>query len=200
MDKITFTLDEIFKHQPCKDGYAKLVKSLGGKKSYGKDTPITLKQIYDSNSYDDALWCLRTTPEETHYLWRHFAVDCAKQVEYLMSDDRSKNALVVSRAFADGSATEEDRAAAWAAAWAAWAAAGAAGAAAWDAAGAAAWAAGDAAWAAARAAAWAAAWAAVRAAVRAAQIKLLEVYCREGKRPENSVELLAEFIEEEDAK
>ncbi len=73
-----------------------------------------------------------------------------------MTDDRSKKALRVARQFANDDATEDQRAAAWAAGDAA----RAAGDAAW-AAGAAAWAAGD--------AAWAAAWAA-GAAARAAEV------------------------------
>jgi hypothetical protein len=158
-DKITFTLKEIRQHRPCglergsNVGYDLLRKNLG--KDYGDETPITLRQIYESNGYDDTLWCLCSTPEEVHYLWRHFAVDCAKQVEHLIKDGRSKKALVAARDFADGNATEEERDAARAAAW-------------------------DAA-----------------AAARDAQIRLLEIYCRNGKRPEGSVELLAKFIEEE---
>ena len=114
-------------------------------------------------------------------LWL-FAVHCARSVEHLMTDQRSKNAISVAERHINGEATDAELAAAGAAARAAagdaagdaaWGAArGAAGAAAWGAARGAAWgaawgaargAAGDAAgaavWAAARAAAWAAAWA-----------------------------------------
>jgi hypothetical protein len=114
---------------------------------------------------------------------RLYAVWCARQVEYLMTDERGKNALDVAVRYANGKATDEELAAAgdaaWAAAWAAardaaWdatrtAARAAARAAARDAAWAATrTAAGDAAWDAARAAARAAAWDAARAAARAA--------------------------------
>jgi len=157
MDKITFTLARIKAHKPCKDGYKELCANLGGIRKYGKDTPITLRQLYESNGHDDTLWCLRTTPKETQNLWRHFAVDAASLVEHLITDERSKNALVVARKYADGKATDVEMAAAWAAAWAA----------AGDAARAAARAAaGDAAWAAARDAARDAAWAAARDAAR----------------------------------
>ena len=87
---------------------------------------------------------------------RLFAVWCARQIEHLMTDKRSKDALNVAERYANGQATDEElgaaRAAARAAAW-------------------------DAAMAAARAAAWdaarAAAWDAARAAARDAQYKKL---------------------------
>jgi len=179
---ITTTLAEIRKHQPCKDGWIKLCKNLGGIRKYGKNTPVTFQQIYESNGYDDALWCLRTTDKKHPNLWRHFAVDCAKQVEHLMKDKRSRNALFVARNYAEGQATAEElyaaRAAAEAAARAAvWAAAEAA---AWCAAEAAARAAaGDAAWAAAEAAAWAAARDAAGAAARDAAEAAAEAAARD---------------------
>jgi hypothetical protein len=99
--------------------------------------------LYEANKLDDATW-------------RHLAVDFAEQVSHLLTDERSRQALVVARRYADGEATDEELAAAEAAAWAA---------------------AGAAAWAAARAAAWdaagAAAWAAARDAARAKQADLI---------------------------
>lgn len=110
---------------------------------------------------------------------RRFAVWCARQVQHLMTDQRSLAALDVAERHADGQATDKELAAAWDAADAARAAR----AAAWDAAGYAEWAARaaaraaalDAAWdaaGAARAATWyaarAATWYAARAAADAA--------------------------------
>jgi hypothetical protein len=189
MDKITTSLKQIRAHSPCEDGYKKLVKSLGGLAAYGEDTPVTFKQIYDSNGYQDTLWCLRAVDEKFYPLWRHFACDAAQDVEHLMTDERSKNAIKVSRLHADVKATDEELAAAGDAAGdAAWdAARDAAGDAAW----AAAWAAArDAAWAAARDAAgdaagdaaWAAAGAAAGAAAWDAQMQRLFAYCKTGKR------------------
>src|SRR3990167_5676721 len=167
-DKITTTLAQIRAHSPCENGWEKLCENLGGLQVYGEDAPLTFKQIYDSNGYDDTLWCLRAVDKKYYPLWRHFAVDCAEQVKHLMTDERSLNALVVARKHADGKATSAELAAAGDAAWdAAWVAARAAAGAA---ARAAAW---DAAWVAARAAAWAVAKAAAGDANRAAQIELL---------------------------
>jgi hypothetical protein len=78
---------------------------------------------------------------------RLIAVRCAREVQHLMKDQRSIDALDVAERHANGEATDEELTAAWAAAWdardAAWDAAGAAARdaardAAWDAAGAAA--------------------------------------------------------------
>jgi len=194
MSAITTTLAKIKAQRPCEDGYRKLVKSLGGITKYGNNTPITFEQIYASNGYEDTLWCMRAVDKHNFPLWRHFAVDAAQAVEHLMTDKCSIDALVVARRHADGSATDEELSAARDAAWTA------ASAAAWTAASAAAWAAATAraaaaAWAAAKDAA--AAWDAAKDAARAAQMRLLFDYCREGKRPENSVELLKQYIKEE---
>ena len=142
------------------DGYNKVVRMLQGReftvedlnrKSYIKfahKDQIALKEILKSNGLDDALWTLRCVPDVDRDAIL-FAVWCARQVEHLMTDQRSKDALDVTERFANGKATEEELDAARAAARSA------------------------AAWAAARAATWAAAesaaaWAAARAAGRAA--------------------------------
>lgn len=156
------TLNKIRAYHPCEEGWTKLLRTLS--KTKADDEPVTILQILDSNGLDDALWCLRAVEGHDMEI-RLFAVWCARQVEHLMTDPRSKDAINVSELYANGNATESDlaaaRAAAWDAAWdAAWAvawaaASAAASAAAWDAASAAAW-------AAARDAAWDAAWAAAR--------------------------------------
>ncbi|WP_065493988.1 hypothetical protein [Burkholderia sp. CCA53] len=169
--RFTVTLAALRKAGACYDGYNKLVRSLQGqpftdedegRASYIRfrhDAEIPLLDILKSNGLDDALWSLRCVSGADRDI-RLFAVWCARQVEHLMEDQRSKDALNVAERFANGEATEEERVAAWAAAGnvardAAWDAARAAAGAAWDAAWVAAWvaagAAREAAWAAARA-------------------------------------------------
>lgn len=158
---ICTTLNKIRDHDPCCEGWEKLLKHLG--KTKADDAPLPLVTILDSNGLDDCLWCLRSVPEHDRE-WRLFAVWCARQAQHLMTDPRSREALDVAEAFANGKATTEDLKAAYDAADAAYAAyaaayvAGAADAAAYDAADAARAAAYDAAYAAyaARAAAYAA--------------------------------------------
>jgi len=187
---ITTTLNRIRAHSPCREGWEKLLTGLG--KTTADDEPLPFARIVEINGLDDALWCCRAEPQYARE-WRLYAVWCARQVQHLMTDPRSLAALDVAERYANGEATDDDLAAAWAAARAA----RAAGDAAWVAAWAAAWAAARAAGAAARAAgaaaraaagdaagdaraagdaagdaAWAAAWAAARAAQTA---KFMEV-------------------------
>lgn len=189
------TLNRIRKHEPCADGWRKLLKHLG--KTEADDAPLTYSTILESNGLNDALWCLRAEPQHAS-IWRMYAVRCARRVQHLMTDERSIQALDVAERYARGEAKDSELAAARGAAWdagdagdaarAAWdavvaaarAAAGAAAGAAWDAAGAAArgaaWAAARAAWAAARDAAWDAAWDAARAEQAADFLRLLAAH------------------------
>ena len=172
---ITTTLKRIRAHEPCADGWKKLLTHLG--KSEPDDEPLPFSVIVESNGLHDALWCCRAEPQHSRE-WRLFAVWCARQVEHLMTDQRSRDALATAESHADGLATDEELAAAWDAACdAAWEAA-------WEeaaAAQAAAYAARDAAYAACAAwdavaqAAWDAAYAACAACDAAQNRRFLEI-------------------------
>ena len=120
------TLKAIRSKGPCSEGWKKLLTNLG--KTAADDEPLSLITILDSNGLDDALWCLRAVTGHDKEI-RLFAVWCARQVQHMMADQRSVNALDVAERFANGDATEEELNAAR----------DAAGAADWDAASAAAW-------------------------------------------------------------
>ncbi|CAJ2972275.1 putative bacteriophage protein [Burkholderia pseudomallei] len=164
--RFTVTLAALREAGACYGGYNKLVRSIQGKafsmedadrEAYIRlrhDAEIPLLDILKSNGLDDALWvlhCVLDADRDLHL----FAVWCARQVEHLMEDQRSKDALNVAERFVNGEATDKERDAARDAAWAAvrgaavrgavWPARAAARAAEWGAARAAA---GDAAWAA----------------------------------------------------
>ncbi len=171
------TLNAIREHSPCHEGWTKLLRTLN--KTKADDVPVSIIQILDSNGLDDALWCLRAVTGYDKEI-RLYAVWCARQVQHLMTDPRSLNALDVAERFANGDATRIELAAAWDAARAA--ARDAARAAARDAAWAAA---GDAAWAAAGDAAWDAARDAARDAAWAAQEKRLRELCERIESKEN---------------
>lgn len=173
--RFTVTLAALRKAGACYEGYNKLVRSIQGKAfsaedadrnsyiPFKHDAEIPLLDILKSNGLDDALWTLRCISGADRDL-RLFAVWCARQVEHLMQDQCSKDALNVAERFANGEATDEERAAARDAARAT------ARAAARDAA----WAT---AWAAAGATAWATAWDAAWGAALDAQKEMFERMC-----------------------
>lgn len=124
------TLNKIRANGPCGSGWEKLLRNLG--KTEADDEPLALTTILESNGLDDALWCLRAVDGHEREM-RLFAVECARGVQHLMTDKRSRDALDVAERFANGLATQTELAAADAAWAAAWTAADAAGDAAWDA-------------------------------------------------------------------
>ena len=166
-----FTIQDIRIWNPCYDPERHLPENWSG----------TVANIlrHETIPADDKLWVVCREGLIDAKTLRLFAVWCARSVEHLLTDERSRKAIDVAELCALGQATHEELAIAWAAARDA----RAAGDAARDAAGAA-WAArdaGDAARAAARDAAWAAwaagaagaaAWDAARAA-NDAQVKQL---------------------------
>ena len=181
MSKFSVTLPALRKAGACVDGYNRLVRTLQGLEftcddakrrnwlKFVHEDPVSIRTILDSSGIDDALWALRCIDNaDNDKDVRLFAIWCARQVDHLMTDARSKTALDVAERHAHGLATDDALDAAWAAASAAADAAASAAVwdAAWAAASAAAWAAAS---AAASAAAWAAAWAAADAAADAAR-------------------------------
>jgi len=148
------------RHRACQDG-----------RKWALDNCVDMHDAWQRLEPDWLLWVATRPGVLTDRELRLFAVFCARQVEHLLTDQRSKDAIDTAEKFAKGEATYEELAAAEDAAWAA------ARVAAWDAAWAAAEAAArvaawgsdrDAAWAAARVAAWDAAWDAAWAAARVA--------------------------------
>ena len=109
------TLIAIREHNPCTNGWKKLLSHLEKTKADDELLPITT--ILDSNGVEDALWCLRAVGGRDREI-RLYAVWCARQVQHLMADQRSINALDVAVRHANGTATDDELAAARAAAWA----------------------------------------------------------------------------------
>src|SRR5574343_1279078 len=92
---LTTTLKRIKAQSPCQYGYKKLLVSLG--KTKADDEPIAFVIILESNGLEDALWCLQAESEniDIQKRARLFAVFCARQNEHLLTDERSKNAIIV---------------------------------------------------------------------------------------------------------
>ena len=115
------TLNKIRKHNPCTNGWEKLLVYLG--KTKADDEPLEITTILDSNGLDDAIWCLRAVEGKDREI-RLFAVWCARQVQHLLTDQRSLDALDVAERYANGEATDDELTSAWSAARsAAWSAA-----------------------------------------------------------------------------
>jgi hypothetical protein len=171
------TFAKLKEAEACTKGYKKLAEYLGGVKTYGKDTLISLNKILESNGLDDTIWTLRCTVEPSEDFIIEFACRCAEYVlknyESLYPDDkRPRQAIEAARKCitdkseaAKSAAKSAARSAARSATWSAESAESAARSAAWSAgsAGSAAWsaesAARSAAWS-AGSAAWSAAWSA----------------------------------------
>ena len=112
------TLNKIREHSPCYYGWEKLLKHLG--KTKADDEPLGITTILDSNGFEDALWCLRAVEGHDREI-RLYAVWCARQVQHLMTDQRSLDALDAAERYANGQATDGELSAAIFAAWdAAW--------------------------------------------------------------------------------
>ena len=130
------TLSDLRKAGACVSGYNKAVRGVQGKPFTEADRErethirfaykdkIQLSNILASNGLEDALWAIQCVPNVDRDA-RLFAVWCARQVQHLMKDGRSINALDVAERYANGLATDEEldatravaRAAAWDAAW-----------------------------------------------------------------------------------
>ena len=102
---ITTTLNKIRDCDPCLDGWETLLRHLG--KTRPDDEPLPFSEIVKSNGLQDALWCCRTAPEYDRE-WRLFAVWCARQVQHLMANQRSIDAIDVAERYANGDATMDE--------------------------------------------------------------------------------------------
>jgi len=169
INNMNTTLNEIKKHDPCTEGWVKLLKYLN--KTEADDEILHLRTILDSNGLDDCLWALRAVIGHEKEI-RLMAADFAESVLYIYEkvhpqDLRPRKAIQAAcdyaNGFIDSDALDAARAAARDAASAAASAAARA-------------AASDAAWVAACNAARDAAWAAARAAEREKQKQILLKY------------------------
>ena len=107
------TLKDLRSANACFEGYNEVVRTLQGKEFTPEDAElkhylrfkhsesIDLLSILESNGLDDALWAFRCVKDKDREI-RLYAVWCARQVEHLMTDEWSKNALLVAEKYANG--------------------------------------------------------------------------------------------------
>ena len=63
---LTTTLREIRAAGPCRKGWVKLIKALGGIDIYGLDTPLPVARVLESNGEVDTKWVLDNMREVHH--------------------------------------------------------------------------------------------------------------------------------------
>ena len=101
---ITTTLRAIREQEPSSDLLEKLIKNLNG---MSEDEPLKFSTIVESNGIEDALWCLRSLPDEHLPAIRLLAADIAERVlhiyeEKFPDDKRPREAIKAARDFANG--------------------------------------------------------------------------------------------------
>ncbi len=101
---ITITLRQILDAGPCYDPRDNGLLPA----DHGFDAPIGFREIAAKVSAADLVWCFAHALPSHDALKRHFSVDCAERVRYLMTDQRSLNALTVARRHALGKATDDE--------------------------------------------------------------------------------------------
>jgi len=97
------TLNKIREFSPCKKSWGKLLEGLN--KTKADDEPLSIRTVLELNGFADALWCLRAVEGFEREI-RLYAVWCAEQVAHLMTDQRSKNALILAKNFAKNAASK----------------------------------------------------------------------------------------------
>jgi hypothetical protein len=116
----TTTLNEIKAHNPCKDGWEKLLAGLG--KAEADNEPLHLRDILRINGVQDCIWSFRSFPSEYDRTWRLMAADFAEQVLHIYekqypNDNRPRKAIHAARDYANGLIGKEDAFAAASAAY-----------------------------------------------------------------------------------
>ena len=113
------TLKDLRSANACFEGYNKVVRVLQGREFTPEDAglkhylrfkhseSIDLLSILESNGLDDTLWAFRCVKDKDREI-RLYTVWCARQVEHFMTDERSKNAILVAEKYANGGASDEE--------------------------------------------------------------------------------------------
>ncbi len=105
--KLTTSFNALCKAGACEEGYKKLAKALGGVRKYGASVEINLLTILESNGFDDAVWSLRATVQDSDVTKRLIAADFAETVLHIFEskrpgDDRPRKAIQAARDYANG--------------------------------------------------------------------------------------------------
>lgn len=105
MYPLTTTTARIDACHPCNARRNRAAQLLGIAEP--SEEPIFYVYLLDTLGLEDALWCCRAEPDLAP-IWRRYAVWCARQVQHLMTDERSLAALDVAERYANGGATDTE--------------------------------------------------------------------------------------------
>lgn len=98
------TLEAIRQNNPPHGLVDRIVQKAGGQ----EQAAISIAEMLrDGNQFDDAIWALRTVPGYAKRL-RRFGLWSARQVQHLLIDRRSQDALDVAERHAAGEASDEE--------------------------------------------------------------------------------------------
>ena len=103
---LTTTTARIDACRPCCEVHRRRAMELLGI-TEPSDEPITYDHLIDVLGLDDALWWCSAEPQLA-VIWRRYAIWCARQVEHLMADPRSRVAIDVAERHAAGQATDKE--------------------------------------------------------------------------------------------
>ena len=125
----TVTLEQLRTNGACFDGYNRVVRMLQNQPFTSEDESresyirfkhteqISLADICRNQGVTNALWATKYFDSTHDRDLRLFAVWCARRVQHLLTDERSIRAIDVAEKFANGEATQEERAEARKEAW-----------------------------------------------------------------------------------
>ena len=113
------TFNLAHKAEACTSGYKKLAEYLGGIEKYGKDTPIPLTTVLESNGLNNTLWALQCTIEPSKNIAIEFTCRCAEHVLHFYEDKYPEDKRPRQAIEATRKGITDKSSAAWAAAGAA---------------------------------------------------------------------------------
>lgn len=123
---ITVSLKQILAGSPCAEGWARVLHARGkitkdqmdeclendhvptSLSKLADDEQFQMSSIIESNSLNDCIWTFKCVDKLHHPLRRKFAVWCARQVQHLMKDQRSIDALDAVWRHSDDLATDAE--------------------------------------------------------------------------------------------
>jgi len=101
----TTTLSRIRAASPCSEGWVGILSAVG--KTAADDEPLTYASFINTNGLSQAIWAFRAEPEKAG-VWRGFVLSLLREVQSLIVDSRSIEAVKTLARHANGEATNDE--------------------------------------------------------------------------------------------